>query len=431
MKIRRKYLILFLIMSLLLISRVSLGKSADKGDIYVLPVKGDITRASFKFIEKNIKEIEGQEPAGIIFEIDTYGGLVDEAINIKDLILSLDIPTVSYINNKAESAGVLISIASEHVVMSETATIGSAETIPPTEKILSMWRSVLRDTAQHRGRNPEIIEAMADKDIAIEGLVDKGKLLNLTSREALEEGISDLSSNNYDKIIEKFKLGSGNVLKIDESWAIKLSKYISSPYFSSLLLTLGFLGIVVEVLTAGFGIGTSISVLAFGLYFGGNIMAGYANLTTLIIFITGILLLLIELVVPGFGLPGISGIILVTTGAVLATNSLALSVTSLLVALTVAVVVGFLLVRFGFKSKSMSKVVLNKKLDSEGKFLSTDSKDEYLNLEGIATTGLRPSGFAEINGEKLDVLSEGGFIEKGEKIKVVRVEGSKIFVRGI
>ena len=105
-------------------------------------------------MDKVIKE----NPKAIIFEIDTYGGVIVEAEKIKNLIISSPVPTIAYVNNKAESAGVLIAIAADNVVVSNTATIGSAETIPNTEKVLSMWRGLLRDTAQYRNRDPEIIE---------------------------------------------------------------------------------------------------------------------------------------------------------------------------------------------------------------------------------------------------------------------------------
>lgn len=429
MKNKRKYFLLMAFIVFILINSLSFAEIDDKGDIYIIPIEGDITSASYKFLEKNINEIKLKKPSAIIFEIDTYGGLIDEAINIKDLIIELDIPNIAYINNKAESAGVLISIAAERLVMSKTATIGSAETIPSTEKILSMWRSVLRDTAQYRGIESLIIESMADKDIEIEGLVPKGKLLNLTSKEALKYGVSDFSSNSYEEIIEKFNLGNGKIIKIEETMPIKLSKYISNPYLSSMLLTLGFAGIVSEILTAGFGIGTSISVLAFGLYFGGNMMAGYADLTTLSIFITGIILIFIELIVPGFGLPGISGIILITVGIVLAASSFALSALSITIATLVTIILVYLLFKLGFKNKSLKKIILDDKLDTEGNFLSSDSKDEYSNKEGFALTALRPTGYAEIEGEKVEVISDDGYINGEERIRVVRVEGSRIFVR--
>lgn len=428
MKIKIRLMILLLLMVIFL-SNISYAD--NPGDVYIVPIKGEINKATYNFLKHTMDKLIYDGASTIIFEIDTYGGLIDEAANIKNLIISSPIPTISYVNNKAESAGVLITIASENVVMAKSATIGSAETIPNTEKILSMWRSFLRDTAQLRGRNTEIIEAMADQDMEIEGLVKRGKLVNLTSYEAVKYGIADLATDDYAEILAHFNLAGSNIKRVDESLQIKLSKYISNPYISSLLLTLGFVGLVIEILTPGFGFGGTISIIGFGLYFGGNILAGNSHWTSLVIFVTGLILLVIEGIVPGFGLPGISGIVLVLVGTILAMDSLTTAIFSLSIAIIITSIVSIILIKMGFRSKLLNKMVLNSEHKDERGYLSVDSMDEYLDKEGITITELRPSGFIDIDGIKLDALSESGFISRDNNIKVVRVEGSKIFVRRV
>lgn len=409
----------------------SFGFADSEAEVYVVPITGEINKTTYNFLNQTMDKLNKSGAKAIIFEIDTYGGLIDQATNIKNLIVSSNIPTISYVNNKAESAGVLITIASEKVVMANTATIGSAETIPNTEKILSMWRSFLRDTAQYRGRNSEIIEAMADRDISIDGITERGKLVNLTSEEAVKYGIADLATDDYNEMLEYFGLGNAKITRVNENLQIKLAKYISNPYISSLLLSLGFIGLVVEILTPGFGIGGTISIVGFGLYFGGNILAGNSEWTSLALFVTGLILLVIEGIVPGFGLPGISGIILVLVGTVLAMDSLSIALVSLSIAIIITTIVTIILMKMGFKSKMFNKVVLNTKQNDEKGYLSADSKGEYIDKEGISITELRPSGFIEIDGIKLDALSESDFISRDTPIKVVRVEGSKIFVRRV
>lgn len=426
---KNKAIIMALFLMVLILSQTAYADNG--GDVYIVPIKGEINKATYNFLNHTMAQLLNENPAAIIFEIDTYGGLIDEAEKIKSLIVSSPVPTIAYVNNKAESAGVLITIAAEKVVMANSATIGSAETIPNTEKILSMWRGLLRDTAQYRNRNSEVIEAMADKDIEIEGLVSKGKLVNLTSAEAVKYGIADLSTDNYNEILEYFNLGSANIQKVDESLQVKLAKYISNPYISSLLLTLGFVGLVIEILTPGFGIGGTISIIGFGLYFGGNILAGNSHWTSLVLFVTGLILLVIEALVPGFGLPGISGIILVLVGTVLAMDSFGAAVLSLSIAIIITTIVTIILIKMGFKSKMLNKIVLDTEHKDEKGYLSVNSMNQYMDKEGITITELRPAGFIEIEGIKLDALSDGGFIPKNSNIKVVRVEGSKIFVRGL
>ncbi len=426
----KKYRIsIYILLIVIVLSSFSFAEGQDS--VYVVPVNGEINKATYNFLKEKTDEIYKKKAKAIIFEIDTYGGQINEAEKIKNLIVSAPIPTIAYVNNKAESAGVLITIAAENVVISTSGTIGSAETIPNTEKVLSMWRSFLRDTAQFRDRDFEVIEAMADKDISIEGLTEKGKLVNLTSKEALEYGIADLASDDYNEIIEHFNLGKANIIKVDEGLQMKLAKIISNPYISSFLLSLGFIGMAIEILTPGFGLGGTLSVIGFGLYFGGNILAGNSQWISLALFVLGLILLVIEVIVPGFGLPGISGILFVALGVVLAMDSLPVAMMSLSVAIITTTIVTVILIKLGHRSKIFDRVILSNRHESEKGYLSTDSNYEYMDKEGISLTNLRPSGFIEINGLKLDAISDGELISQGEEVKVVRVEGSKIFVRRV
>ena len=431
---KRTRILLGLLIILMIFSSISIADKDDyasNNDVYVVPINGEINRATANFVKDAIKDANEKGPKAIIFEIDTYGGLVDQAIEIKDAILSTSIPTIAFVNNKAVSAGVLITIASEKVVMSPNATIGSAETIPNTEKNLSFWRSVLRDTAVYRGRNEQIIQAMADKDIEVDGLNKKGKLINLTSKESLEYGIADHISDDYNDILAKFDIKDGNIKEYKEGLQIKLAKYISTPALSSLLLTIAFVGLIVELLTPGFGVGGTLSILGFGLYFAGNILAGSSNWTSLALFVTGFVLIVIEAIVPGFGLPGISGTILVLVGIVLATDSVGVALLSLSIAIIITALITLVLVKIGFRSKLLDSFILTGQDEKQEDYISSRSKGYYLKKIGITVTELRPSGFINIEGERIDALSDEGFLPSGTSIEVIRVEGSKIFVRRI
>lgn len=407
---------------------ISTGAFANQGPTYLIPIKGEINRGSFGFVKNETEKAIKNQAGGIIYEIDTYGGYIDSAIDIKDYIISQDIKTVSYVNNKAESAGVLLAIAGEERAMGPRGTIGSAEPIPNTEKVLSMWRTILKDTANYRGIDGRIIEGMADKDIVIKGISKRGKLINLTSEEALELGLINYIADDPIALVQDLGLSS-DIVEVDESFAVKLSRYISNPYFSSLLLSLGLVGLIIEIFTPGFGFGGSISIIGFGLFFGGNIMAGNGELTSLVLFIIGLILLVIEGIVPGFGLPGIAGISLIGLGIVLAMDSLSLALYSMSLAIIVASIFTVVLVKLGYKSKALNKIILKEEIGSEGGFISSPKLDQLLGKEGKSLTELRPGGFIDIDGSKYDGISEEAFIEAGKDIKVVRVEGSKIYVR--
>lgn len=424
---RTKIIALFFIL-MVLINSIAYSQQ-QKGNVYVVPIKGEINNATYQFLKGTIDKISTKDPSAIIFEIDTYGGQIDQAEKIKNLIYNIDIPTISFVNNKAESAGVLITISSEKVVMAESSTIGSAETIPNTEKVMSMWVSFLRDMAELRNRDSKIVTAMADKDVEIEGIKEKGKLLNINAREAKKFGIADYVSNSYEDMLEYFNINYSDVVKVEEGKEIKVAKFVTNPYISTLLLTIGFVGVIIEVFTPGFGIGGIISLVAFGLFFGGNILAGNSQWTSLVLFVIGLILLVIEGMIPGFGLPGISGIVLIIVGIILAMDSFSGAIISLSIAIIVTTVISIVLIKYGYRSPLISKAVLSKNQRNEDGYVSANPKVEFLNKEGIAITELRPTGVVDVDNHRIDALSEGNYIDKGSKVKVVRVEGSKIIVR--
>lgn len=416
--------------SILLVAFLLLvGFNDDVNNVYLIPIEGEINKASHRFIQHSLNSLDFKENDVVIFKIDTYGGLIDEAIKIKDLIIDMPVRSVAYINNKALSAGVLISIAAEKIYMNETAVIGSAETIPNDEKVLSMWRGVLRDTAQYRNRDHLLIEAMADKDIGIENVVQIGKLLNLTASEALELGLIDDVVNDYASILDDLNIESQALTFVNESLEVKLAKYISTPLISSILLTFAFIGLIIEILTPGFGLGGIVSVISFGLYFGGNLFAGYANLIALILFMVGIIFVGVSIVIPGFGLPELLSVFFIFSGIIMANYSFEAALIALSVAIIVSTILTIILVRLGFKSQHLRRIVLDNQHDATKGYLATNHMEAYLNQEGIALSELRPSGSALINDERVDVLALGGFIEKDSLIVVERVEGFKVFVR--
>lgn len=204
---------------------------------------------------------------------------------------------------------------------------------------------------------------------------------------------------------------------------------ISNSKISILLLTVGFVGMILELFIPGFGVGGIISIISFGLFFAGNIMAGNSQWTSLIVFVVGLILLVIEAVSPGFGLPGISGIVLIIVGIILAMESVKEAIESLSISIILTTIITILLIRRGYRFKAFHKVVLNTNLDRESGYVSSEEKEEYLGREGVAITELRPTGVIEIDGQRLDALSEGTFIPKDTKVKVIKVEGSKIIVR--
>lgn len=406
--------------------------SSNAGNVYVIPIDGEITPAMYQYVKYNLSIAE-QDPnaSAVIFKIDTYGGRIDSAEKISQLILNTNIPTISFVNTKSESAGVLLTISSNTIAMAPGSTIGSAETIPNTEKILSTWVGILRSTAQKNGRDEEVVSAMADKSIAIPGVIEKGRLLNLTTTEAKNLGFTDIVADDYSSILKTLSIQYNNIVMAETTNSIRLAQFASNMYIAPLLLAAGFIGILVEIFMPGFGIGGTVGLISFALYFGGNILAGNTGLTTIIIFLAGIILLGIEAFIPGFGVAGVGGMICIAISIFLASTSVTTALISLFVSLILTIIVFVLILKFAPKNKHFSRIVLNTKLDKNKGYTSAEDYTKYIGQIGKVTTPLRPAGTIILDGKLLDVVSEGQFIEKEELVKISRIEGRRIIVQKI
>lgn len=410
---------------------IALAKE-DTGSVYLVPVEGEVGPAMEAFVKQSINEAETNDARAIIFRINTPGGLVDRAVNIGEAILNTSIDTIAYVNGEAISAGTLITISAEKIYMSPSSTIGAAETRPNEEKYISYWSGKLRNVAQIRGRDPVLVAAMADADIEIEGIIQKGKLLTLTSQEAAELNFIDGITSSIDDILYLSNLQNVPLRELSPSFQLRLASMATSTTATSILLTLGFIGIIVEFFTPGFGMGGVISLSAFTLYFGGLLFAGFSSWVILAVFLIGIILLLVEMFVPGFGVPGILGIIAIFASIVLASSSIEQALMSIVIAILLTIIAGVLIFKFAPRNnKFFDRITLSTSLSTKGGYISTADYSEYVGKTGVAISPLRPSGSIEIDGRKLDAVSEGDFIERDEQIKVIKVEGSRIIVKKI
>ncbi|MGO3752335.1 MAG: NfeD family protein [Peptoniphilaceae bacterium] len=423
-----KKCISLIVLFIILLPSIAFSK---ENDVFIIPINGEINSATSNFVKEGIDKAVENNYKAIVFDIDTYGGSVIAAEQIKDDIINSPIKTVAYVNTKAESAGVLISIACEKIYMRSTATIGSAETIPNTEKNISFWRSILRDTAQKRNRNETVIEAMADKDISIDGLVTKGKLVNLTSKESLDYGISDGVIDSKKELVTELGYNIENTDTLEMSNLLKFINFISNPTIATLFIILGMSGFVFELFSPGFGVGGIISIISFFMFFLGNTMVGNSNWYSIAIFILGIVLILIEIAIPGFGIAGISGLIAIILGLILAMETIEIAITSIAISLVITIMFTLFLIKKGMKFKLINKLTLNRPGDFSEKYLSVDHAKLNLGQVGKSLTVLKPTGFIEVEGSKYEAIAYKGFIEKGVDVEVIKIESYKIFVRRI
>jgi len=238
--------------------------------VYVIPIKDTIDPGLAKFVARSYQEAEELKADMVLLEIDTPGGRIDAALEIRNTIRNSTIPTTALVKGGAISAGSLITLASKTIAMQPGATIGDAEPRSGTqradEKVISYWAKEMAATAEVNGRNPEIAVAMADRDVSIPGLVEKGKLLTLTYQEAARVGYSDYTVNDRTELLTKLGFSDARIIEAEASASEKLTRFVTNPFVAPFLLTIGIAGIIIEFLTVGWGIAGVIGLVSLALY---------------------------------------------------------------------------------------------------------------------------------------------------------------------
>jgi len=283
--------------------------------------------------------------------------------------------------------------------------------------------------AERQGRDPQVASAMVRSDIAIEGLVEEGVLLTLTAAEALEVGYSEGTVANQNELLEAIGHPGAEWNEIEPRVTDTLVSWTTNPFVGTLLLMVGIGGLILEVISAGFGAAGLVSLAAFALYFGGNIAAGMAEYWVLILFVFGIALMLVEAFMPGFGVFGVGGLISTLASIILAAVSVRTGMVMLSIALVLAIVFSVFAFRYFTKRGALRHIILSEEEKAELGYVAPRDQKELAGKEGVAITALRPSGAASIDGVRIDVVSEGSYIPAGEELIVDRVEGVRVIVR--
>lgn len=434
---RRSFVLLVVIISLLALMIPTGLLAGTEQLVYVIPVQETIDPGLAKFVERSYQEAEKLKADMVILEIDTPGGRIDAALQIRDRIRQSPVPTTALVKGGAISAGALISLACKTIAMQPGATIGDAEprigSEKADEKVVSYWAKEMAATAEVNGRDPQIAIAMADRDAVIPGLVEKGKLLTLTYQEALQHGYADHIVQDRAELLDVLKLKEATLVEAQLSVSEKVTRIVTNPYIAPLLLTLGIAGIVIELFTIGWGIAGTLGLLSLSLYFGGHLLAGFTGWESILLFLLGIILLGVEMLVPGFGLPGIGGIVCIFVSIVLTAPDWETGIVSLVLALVGTIVLLLISFKLLTKRKFWDRLVLGLKYAKEEGYVSQrQDLEQYIGQQGLASTPLRPAGTVVLdNGTRLDVVTEGEYVQRGERVEVVRVEGVRIVARSL
>lgn len=415
--------------------------------VHVAPIEGTIDLGLAPFVRRAVDEAAQAGAAALVLEVNTFGGRVDAAVQIRDALLDSPVKTIAYVNKRAISAGALISLAAEHIVMAGGSTIGAATPVqaggggaaqPVSEKTVSYVRKEFRATAESRKRPPRLAEAMVDADVAIRGVIEKGKLLTLTTDEALKHKLADFRADSLEAALERLGLGGAELRRVSPNWAENLVRTLTHPVVSSLLVSIAMIGILIELRTPGFGIPGAAGIASLGLFLWGHWLVQLAGWEEMLLALGGVVLLALELlVIPGFGVAGILGILALLAALVL--SMLGPGDTPLFVmtvaarvgfALVFAIVASLVLLRYLPRLPFGRQFILQTGLGAAQGYASAPEDDRrWLGKRGRASTPLHPAGIAEIDGRRLDVVSEGELVDAGQLIEVVRVDGNRIVVR--
>jgi membrane-bound serine protease (ClpP class) len=435
-----------------------------KGDVVVVPLRGEVAPSLLAFLRRAVKTAESSEASAIIFDMNTYGGRLDAAADIVNVLNQTKIPTYTFINTNAGSAGALIAVATKHIYMSPVSAIGAAAPILPTgedlpatakEKTISYWSALVRSSAIKNGHNPDVAEAFMNKDkevkIGDRVVHSKGAVLTLNAQEATErindkpllaEGIADSIAD----LIKKAGL-KGSMATIEPTGFEQVAFWITA--LAPLLLLGGILGAYLEFKIPGATLPGIISAICFALFFLGHYLAGLAGWEVVALFILGIVLVLIEILFFAHStiVFGVMGVFLML-GSLLWTmidrypgqnffptgKMLAVPLLNMFIAIVASIIAIALLARYLPRTSFYRRFAL---IDSNPPGPSLAGAPRQFataqalspGMQGTAVTVLRPSGKARFADHVVDVVTEGEFIASQTPVTVIQTDGMRVVVK--
>lgn len=436
----------FILMSIILFCMISVywSDNVQANDeknkeklVFIIPVEDEVERGLEAFITRSIDEAYEIGADHIIFEIDTPGGRVDAAGQIGKQLQELDIPSTAFIVNEALSAGSYIALNTDEIYMKPNATMGASGVITSDgkaadKKAQSAWVAAMKSAAESQGIDPLYAEAMADPNIDLpEFGAPKGEYLTLTPNNAVKVDYSKDVINNREALLDKLDLSNATIKEANVSIAESIARFVTSPVVIPILLSVASLGLIAEIYTPGFGVAGSMGLIALGLFFYGHFIAGLAGMETIILLIAGIILVVLEFFVSG-GILGAIGVGSIIASLFMAGYDVVQMAFSLSIASIIAIFAAIILFKWvGTERGFLKKIILSDRTTTELGYVSSDERTELIGAYGTAVTGMRPAGTMQYGDERIDVVSEGTFINKDSHVKVINVEGNRIVVREV
>ncbi|WP_437586025.1 NfeD family protein [Sorangium sp. So ce1000] len=425
------------------------------GKVTVVAISGTIDLGLSPFLER-VVAAQGEGDL-LVLDISTLGGRIDAALAIRDALLRARARTVCWVNPRAISAGALISLACDVIAVAPGATLGAATPVqieggemkPVAEKVVSYMRKEMRATAEAKGRRGDIAEAMVDADVEVPGLDEKGKLLTLDGAQALAWGVAEVQAGSEADLFGA--LGRPQPAEISRprpSFAEELARFLSDPTLSGILMTLGMLGILLELYAPGHGVPLAVGLSCLALFFFGHHVVKLAGWEELALFVVGVILIAVEIFVPGHVVPGVAGAACVASALLLSlldlervpvevawhAGWLPRALASVCGSLAATAVLAAGAARIAPRTRLGRRFVLSTAIRGVavgGHPGGTATLASLVDRLGTAATDLRPSGKVALDGRRVEALSELGYVEAGARVRVIRAEGGRVVVRAI
>jgi membrane-bound serine protease (ClpP class) len=415
---------------------------ATRPVVYRVPVTGVVEMGLAPFVERAVAEASAAGAVAVVLDIDTPGGRVDAAERIADALNDSPVPVYAFVNRRAISAGALIALAAQKVYMRPGATMGAATPVlgdgsEASEKMVSFMRAEFRSLADQRGLDPTIAEAMVDPSIDVPG-APEGKLLTLSTADAVGVGYAE-AVEDWDGLMATLGLSNPNVVDMRANWAERVVRFLSHPVVAPFLLSIGFLGLIIEIKTPSFGLAGAAGITALTAFFGSHLLLGLAGWETVLLLVAGIILLLVEaFVIPGFGIAGLVGLAAVVGSVILTIAGSAPTAADLRIAgfvvISTFVLTGFTLwamIRHLPYDRRASFLFLQAATRSDEGYVAAVARADLEGMEGVAVTDLRPAGTARFGDERLDVVAGSGWVSAGTPVRVTHSEGYRLVVEAV
>ena len=439
---------IFKVFILFIFPLFNINAENEEKKILLGKIDDNIDPRTNRYTKLLLEEASKSEYDIVVIEMDTYGGAVNDADDIRTRILDFNKPIYVWINKDAASAGALISIACDSIYMSSGASIGAATVVTgdgaqAPDKYQSYMRSIMRSTAEAKGRDPKIAEAMVDEDITVDSVSMEGKVITFSTNEAIKYGFCDAELNSVDEILVRQGIENYDITEFELGSAEGIISFFLNPIVSSILILLILGGLYFELQTPGIGFPIMASVTALILYLVPYYLNGVAENWEIVLFFVGIILIAIEVfIIPGFGVFGLFGLFTSIGSLILImlnndffdfTFVLSKDLVSSSLSVLISVFSFLLLVLFGgvkiTDTKAFKKIALEETQESSKGFISKKYSDELIGVKGKSFSVLRPSGKVIINEKIYDAFTNGEFIEKNKNVEVISNEGSSLKVK--